>query len=293
MSKTDYILRSLSKITKKRWEHYVINRIFHKLDDPEIEFVCQQCIRKANSSDKIYLADLFFPQLALYLEIDEEHHDSDETKKMDAKRRLDIIEATGFIEKRIPASNVTIEQLNTSIDEFVKLLIDTREKQKAQKKFIPWDYSAQYTAKRHIDAGFMEVGPHAIFRYHRDALECFGYSNKGHHQSGSWKLPENIVKVIGLSGRTMVWFPRLYKAGVWDNELSLDGEWITEKSLEANNNYIEDWDYRIVMAHSRDELNRVLYRFLGVFQIDKNKSAEGKNVFKRIDTKVKVFNSYN
>lgn len=81
MSKTDYILRSLSKITKKRWEHYVINRIFHKLDDPEIEFVCQQCIRKANSPDKIYLADLFFPQLALYLEIDEEHHDSDEAKK--------------------------------------------------------------------------------------------------------------------------------------------------------------------------------------------------------------------
>ncbi|CRL60396.1 AbaSI family restriction endonuclease [Proteus penneri] len=293
MSKTDYILRSLSKITKKRWEHYVINRIFHKLDDPEIEFVCQQCIRKANSPDKIYLADLFFPQLALYLEIDEEHHDSDEAKKKDAKRRLDIIEATGFIEKRIPASNVTIEQLNTSIDEFVKLLIDTKEKQKAQKKFIPWDYSAQYTAKRHIDAGFIEVGPHAIFRYHRDALECFGYINKGHHQSGSWKLPENIVKEIGLSGRIMVWFPRLYNAGVWNNELSPDGEWITEESLEVDNNYIEDWDYRIVMAHSRDELNRVLYRFLGVFQIDKNKSVEGKNIFKRINTKVKVFNSYN
>ncbi|ODQ07283.1 MULTISPECIES: AbaSI family restriction endonuclease [Enterobacterales] len=293
MSKTDYILRSLSKITKKRWEHYVINRIFHKLDDPEIEFVCQQCIRKSNSPGKIYLADLFFPQLELYLEIDEEHHDSDEAKKADAIRRLDIIETTGFIENRIPASNVTLEQLNASIDEFVNLLIDTKEKLKAQKNFLPWDYNAQYTAERHINAGFMEVGPHAIFRYHRDALECFGYINKGHHQSGSWKLPENIVKAIGLSGRTMVWFPRLYKAGVWDNELSRDGEWITEKSLEVNNNYIEDWDYRIVMAHSRDELNRVLYRFLGVFQIDKNQSVEGVNIFKRINTKVKVFNSYN
>lgn len=293
MSKTDYILRSLSKINKKRWEHYVINRIFHKLDDLEIEFICQQCIRKADSSDKIYLADLFFPQFDLYLEIDEGHHDSDEAKKADAMKRLDIIEATGFSEKRISASNVTIEQLNASIDEFVKLLIGTKEKLKAQNKFIPWDYSAQYTAERHINAGVMEVGPHTIFRYHRDALECFGYINKGHHQSGSWKLSEKVVKAIGLSGRTMVWFPRLYKAGVWDNELSSDGEWIIEQSLEANNNYVEDWDYRIVMAHSRDELNRVLYRFLGVFQIDKNKSTEGKNFFKRINTKVKVFNPHN
>lgn len=80
------------------------------------------------------------------------------------------------------------------------------------------------------------------------------------------KLPENIVREIGLSGRIMVWFPRLYNAGVWNNELSPDGEWITEESLEVDNNYIEDWDYRIVMAHSRDELNRVLYRFLGVFR---------------------------
>lgn len=82
MSKTDYVLRALSKISHKRWEHYIINRIFHKLDDPQLEFVCQQCIRKEGESGKIYLADLLFPQLKLYLEIDEAHHDSDDAKKL-------------------------------------------------------------------------------------------------------------------------------------------------------------------------------------------------------------------
>ncbi|WP_408015001.1 AbaSI family restriction endonuclease [Roseovarius gahaiensis] len=38
MSKSDYILRSLSKLSSKRWEHYVINRLFHRLNDPEVEF---------------------------------------------------------------------------------------------------------------------------------------------------------------------------------------------------------------------------------------------------------------
>ncbi len=86
MGQIDYILRSLSKISNKKWEHYVINRIYHRLNDPEIEFVCQQCLRK--DDNKFYLADLFFPQLGLYLEIDEHHHENDQNKIRDAIRRF-------------------------------------------------------------------------------------------------------------------------------------------------------------------------------------------------------------
>ena len=55
---------------------YVITRLIHLLDDPEIEFVCQQLIRTPNG--KRYLADLCFPSLGVYLEIDEFHHTSKE-----------------------------------------------------------------------------------------------------------------------------------------------------------------------------------------------------------------------
>ncbi|WP_375295724.1 MULTISPECIES: AbaSI family restriction endonuclease [Morganellaceae] len=54
MSKDDYILRALSKISHKRWEHYIINRIFHRLNDPELEFLCQQCIRKEGHSGDLF-----------------------------------------------------------------------------------------------------------------------------------------------------------------------------------------------------------------------------------------------
>ncbi|MTC44020.1 AbaSI family restriction endonuclease [Providencia sp. wls1921] len=289
MSKDDYILRALSKISHKRWEHYIINRIFHKLNDPDLEFVCQQCIRKEGHSGKIYLADLLFPQLKLYLEIDEAHHDSDEAKMADGTRRLDIMEATGFIEKRIPAHNTTLDKINHLVDEFIVLVRDIKAQQKAQDMFHPWEYGTRYTAKKHIKAGVIEAGPYAAFRYHKDALQCFGYGDKGHHQSGSWRVPDTVVKAIGLDGDVMVWFPRLYKAGEWDNSLSIDGDLITEKSLNPTRNYRETWRYRIVMAHSRDELNRTLYRFLGVFTQDEQQSSEGVNVFKRVDTRIKVY----
>ena len=68
VSKEDYITRSLSNLDFKRWELYVVTRIFHRLNDPEIEFVFQQPIRNSSTRNP-YLVDLFFPQLGLYLEI--------------------------------------------------------------------------------------------------------------------------------------------------------------------------------------------------------------------------------
>lgn len=286
MGKTDYILRSLSKISKKRWEHYTINRIYHLLNDPEIEFVCQQCIRK--NDRKIYLADLFLPQLNLYLEIDEGHHNSEQSQIDDAIRRLDITEATGFQEERIPASGVTIDALNINIDIFVELVRKRKSEIVANGRFHAWDYDNKYSAERHIAAGSMSVGPHAIFRYHKDALSCFGYS-KGHHQSGSWNLPTDVCDAIGLSGKCMVWFPKLYEQKEWNNALSPDGTIITEINKDPHYVYTEKWDRRIVMAHSRDELNRTFYRFLGIFKVIPEFSSGNELRFQRIDTTVKTF----
>ena len=72
ITKDEYILKSFSKLRNKKWELYVITRIIHLLNDPEIEFVCQQPI--IPQKGKIFLTDLCFPGLKLYYEIDEGHH---------------------------------------------------------------------------------------------------------------------------------------------------------------------------------------------------------------------------
>jgi len=71
ISKETYVTRNFQKISGKRWELYVITRVIHLLNDPDIEYVCQQYINPPKNKE-YYLADLAFPSLKLYLEIDED-----------------------------------------------------------------------------------------------------------------------------------------------------------------------------------------------------------------------------
>jgi len=45
ISKDDYLLRNIFKIKHKKWELYIITRILHSLNDPDIEYVCQQFVK--------------------------------------------------------------------------------------------------------------------------------------------------------------------------------------------------------------------------------------------------------
>ena len=43
-NKETYITRTFQKLSGKRWELYVVTRVVHLLNDPDIEYVCQQYI---------------------------------------------------------------------------------------------------------------------------------------------------------------------------------------------------------------------------------------------------------
>lgn len=283
--KADYVLRSLSKISYKKWEHYAINRIYHRLDDLEIEFICQQCIRKNDNENA--LADFFLPQLGIYLEIHEGYHAKDAVIIADAKRRFDIAEATGLTEHRISAVNVSMSSFNEQIDAFVDLVRRRKSELVANGSFRHWDFEHRYTAKPHLSAGFLEIGPDAAFRTQKDALNCFGYGG-GNYQRGVWNIPETVRDQIGLEGNCMVWFPRLYAQKMWDNKLADDGELIVETRLHSDALYFNKWDTRVVMARSRDQLNRTLYRFVGVFEPMREHDSENEHRFRRISTHVKT-----
>lgn len=286
MDKTDYILRLLSKVSRKRWEHYVINRLYHRMNDPEIEFVCQQCIR---NKKKFYLADLYFPQFDLYLEIDEAHHEDEIARINDARRRFDIAEATGLIEMRISTSENSIDSINASIEDLIELL---RHRKAEAREFHAWNYRDRYKPEPHIARGYITIGPHSAFRYQKDALRCFGYT-KGHFQRGVWNLPPEVVDEIELPGACMVWFPRLYEQERWRNSLSEDGRTIIEINKNPEEAYSEKWEKRIVMARSRDALNQTLYRFVGVFEVIPEYSSGNERRFRRIAKSVKTISAAN
>ena len=118
ISKETYVTRNFQKISGKRWELYVITRVIHLLNDPDIEYVCQQYINPPKNK-KYYLADLAFPSLKLYLEIDEGQHGGESHQAADIKRDAEILEATDWECKRIA---VYVNQGNTKVDKKLELL---------------------------------------------------------------------------------------------------------------------------------------------------------------------------
>ena len=280
ISKDDYILRAFSKIQHKKWELYVITRIVHLLDDPDLEFVCQQLIKTPDH--KRYLADLCFPELELYFEVDELQHSSKEHAIADENRMKEIIDASHFTEKRIQIydNNLKIKELteiNEEIDSLIRYIKDRKQEYIANNNFNPWDYYNKYNPEVHIERGYIDTKDNVSFLYHRDALRCFGYDG-GHFQRAVWSIK-------GTSKG--VWFPKLYENDLWNNSLSNDFKRIemTKKDHSTIEIEFEDVEW-FVFAHYKDFLGQTVYKFLGEFHSSRELSTDSCRVFIRQGTHV-------
>ena len=279
ISKEDYILRSFSKIKHKKWELYVITRIIHLLNDPEIEYVCQQLVK--TPENKRYLTDLFFPTLELYYEIDEGQHSSDQHIISDVHRQREIIDATGFIEKRIRVfdeneNDRSLNKINIEIDAFIDFIKKRKKQFILKNNFIPWNYETKFSPEPHLKRGYIDVKDNVVFLNHRDTLRCFGYK-KGHYQRATWTIKGT---------KKHVWFPKLYKNNDWNNSLSDDFKTIemkrTDNSILPKVGHTES----IVFAHYKNLFGQIVYKFLGEFHTSIKESTNYKWVYIRKQTKI-------
>ena len=293
MTKDEYLLRNFSKITHKKWELFVITRILHNLNDPNIEYVCQQYINPKNS-DKSYLADICFPSLKLYYEIDEGQHATDHHIDSDKIRQREILEATDWIEKRIrvydksnPSVGRDLDEVIAEVDKFILFLKERKKKfeLKNNEKII-WNFEDRYNPNIHIKRGYIDVSDNVVFLYHRDCLRLFGYKG-GHYQKGWWETKKQ---------NEAVWFPKLYPNKQWRNLISNDRTVITQELViggkKMKNTTPTTNDKRIVFAHYKNVLGQTVYKFYGVFEPDWNKTNDYKQVFKRVPNGNKIYLDY-
>ena len=280
VSQDEYILRTFSKIQHKKWELYVITRIIHLLDDPELEFVCQQLIKTPHH--KRYLADLSFPEIELYFEVDELQHSKEEHSTSDKSRMKEIIDATNFTEKRIEIYDNELKikklsEINKEIDSVIKYIGNRKKEYISKGNFTPWDYYNRYNPDIHIKRGYLDTKDNVSFLYHRDVLRCFGYSG-GHYQQAVWS-----IKGTGKG----VWFPKLYENNLWNNSLSNDFQKI---EMRRPDNSVLGLDFEdvewFVFAHYKDFLGRTVYKFLGEFHSSRDLSTDFLRVYLRRATKI-------
>ena len=277
---------------------YVITRIWHLLNDDSIKLITQQYVVRPNGGRA--LTDLFFPQLKVFIEINEGHHKKQVEE--DKMREAGIINAIGFVqlnvdiveEKQLDEKGKefypikTLEDVNKQIDTIVTNLKAIKNN---STDFKPWNYEKEQNPQTYIDKGFIDVNDDVSFRTIVDAANCFGNNYKG--MQHGWAKH-------GVIENTFLWFPKLYENEGWDNKISDDDSIIYEKSKDKKNtkDHIkktvgEQAHFtRFVFARVKSPLGNVVYKFKGAFILDLYETNNDNGcVFKRTETRVETFSS--
>lgn len=276
--KLDYMTRLFAKISKKKTETYVINRIWHQLNDDRVKFVVQQYIRR--TQDKYALADLYLPQLGIFIEINEPYHKDENRvlREIDRIRNEEILQVTHSKPIVIDCDN-SIENIHSQISKVIQQIKQAIIEQ--GDKFIPWDGGSTLSVEYHRKKGYLKVDESEYVRTIDEAFAIFGAKAK--HRG--------FLRVAGASvpnkPNEIVWCPNSVHR-IWYNELSEDGLEIQEyhKNEQARKEHVERHisinQKRITFFREEDELGFRFYRFVGVFELNKDKSIqENKCVWER------------
>ena len=281
MTKLDFITKQFSRAEKKRFENYVITRIFHLLDDLSIKFITQQYVVRP---DGRALTDLYFPQLKIHVEVDEGHHKKH--IEWDRLREVDIINATGHEILRVDATK-DIQVINKDI---LKIIERIKDKKSKTINFKPWDLDAESNPQTYINKGFIDLADDCAFKTMVDAANCFGKKIK---PKGIWgggvKHPKDEGKLI--------WFPKLYKNDGWNNSISNDETEIREicevkKKIKPHiENVLKEKIFkRIIFARVKSPLGDIMYRFKGEYELNREKTNHTNGLFwQRISEKVTTY----
>lgn len=231
------------------------------------------------------LTDLYFPQFGLHIEVDEGQHFHDINIEADKLRDADIVNATEHEIIRIDVTK-SLEEINDQVDEVVEKI----KEMKLNNSFSPWDIDSEFEHRTYIQQGYIDIADNVAFKTIKDACNCFGHNFSGYQRAGAPHPDPDIL----------LWFPKLYPNGEWDNKISSDEATITERNEDNDKakihaaSHLENKEKykhkRIVFARVKGSLGDILYRFRGLYQLDTKKSNEKEGlIWRRVATRVNTY----
>lgn len=268
-SKLDYICRSLSKGTSKVYETYVVNAIWQRLSNDNIEFVTQQYVFKEGRKSYI---DMYFPQIALAIEVDEMYHNSNDQINSDNERmnRIQLASLDSLVSNdKVVFERIHIGDLNGQFDlRFINKRIDevvSVIKTKYEEKGSPkWVYDNEEKISNILKSKHLKRGD--SFYYMTDILKLFGFNYKGF---------QKCYKYVG--NNFSVWSPYLSYDEEdnnirWNNTISKDLRIISERDRDGNVKTQKGFEEnknmkRLVFLNYRDPLGIRGRKFLGVYKV--------------------------
>ncbi len=286
--KTLYLVKTLSRTKRKDYENYVINAIWQRLNNNNIEVVSQQYVENKNNKNgnSHYFIDLYFPQLNIGIECDEAFHKKQ--LKSDKEREASIFDVIN----KIKNSNYEAIHIDVTLD-FNELEIKINSAveriQQKIKEINPPKWKIETPEEYYKEKVMINVSDKKGFRSINKTCNVLFSAGRNEESKGASRSYFSLPKFKGtsLEGYKM-WFPHLAletigedgkpktvaatKSG-WNNQLSDDGNTIIEHN-EKDWTYIPDKKKRIVFLKYKDPLGNNEYKFVGIFEfrkrIDKN-----------------------
>ncbi|MBQ8636240.1 hypothetical protein IJX73_00105 [bacterium] len=288
MDKKEYILNQLRKTYFKKYENYCVTRIYTLVNNLNLQMVTQQLFKRGNN--KIVLADIYFPQINLWVEIDEQHHDFQEkadkirTQEVLINNKInrleEVVQITGLEEPyRIKvAFGYSIEDINNQIDKIVE---EINRRIDALGNKLQWDCKDKEPSE--FIGKIIRYSDNVKFRTIEKVTKLF--KTVRYRQQCAWfKLKENEY----------LWCPKLdlieneHKACKWENKISSDGTKIYESlryEIEGDEDLLNWNEKRITFAYYNDENGSRMYKYRGVFALDKE-GTQNYNYKKRVWKKI-------
>ena len=288
VSKKEYITNQLKKTFFKKYENYCVTRIYNLVNNLNLQMVTQQLFKRGNN--KIALADIYFPQINLWVEIDEQHHDAqinadkERTEEVLINNKINKLEEVVQVKElekpfRIKvASGHEIEDINAQIDEIVKE-INHRISELGDK--LKWDCEDKEPAE--FLGKVIKYSDNVKFRTIEKVTKLFK-TTKYKPRCAWFKIKENEY----------LWCPKLdlveneHKNCKWENKISIDGKEIYEslRDGQKDDENSLNWDERrITFAYYSDENGIRMYKYRGVFILDKEATKKckfEKRVWKKV-----------
>lgn len=260
-TKLEYLENSFERISHKRTERYVLQRIWDLLGYDEVLFEFQYQIKLLNG--KYALADLYLPQINVVVEVNEPFHQS--TKVKDDARKQEMVNAIGASVYTIDCS-MTIAEIHKQIDTLVKSIRVKVDEAKSEKTFKPWDAEDIYSPQHYRVLGKLSVQSGCYLRTIDDICALFGTQavHRGYLRAGSAMLPNHLDVIL--------WWPNP-KSTTWKNDVSSDEDVIIE--YPAGNDLLKCKVHAYKLTKLQEKRITFIwddsvgmYRFIGIFEID-------------------------
>ena len=288
--KRDELFTLFSKRTKgKDKENYILNAIWHKLNNMDLRPVTQQCV--ILNDRKRVLIDLYFPQIHYGIECDEAYHKHNTFEDLDRAERIEqvlsSVSENQIALRRIDATK-TLAEINKDIDAVIK---EIEDRVTNLGEPLVWK-SVDERINDVVNRGVLKVSDMIPFPTEASAGPCFNRHPKIWQKS-----------YIALNDEYQIWFPKLalddssnakpLSSAGWKNTLSEDWSTITEYN-EDHNVKEDKWQNkkRVVFAHSKDVYGKKAYFFIGVF-LYVGTDASGKRLYNRVDEHIDLGQFHN